>query len=146
MHCDVWPLYPLIHSSCFFPMRHYCVDVADRAGVKLKVTALLCLRSSGGGSQKGFLFTPVSCCLVERITEIITSGYFILTFKGHLWKHKQARVNFEFLGMLMLASWLRDELEREEKLICERHSLPYLGSFSGSRLKVDSADHFSPLV
>lgn len=60
------------------------MDLTDRAGVKLKVTALLYLRNSGGGSQKGFLFTPVSRCFVEHITEIITSGYFILTFKGHL--------------------------------------------------------------
>lgn len=43
-------------------------------------------------------------------------------------KHKQARVNFEFLRMRILA--LRDELEREEKLIWESHLCPYLGSFT----------------
>lgn len=54
-------------------------------------------------------------------------------------KHKQAGINFEFFRMQMIASWLRDESEREAKIIRESHLFPYLGSFT-EKLKVDSAD------
>lgn len=54
-------------------------------------------------------------------------------------KHKQAGINFEFFRMQMIASWLRDESEREAKIIRESHLCPYLGSFT-EKLKVDSAD------